>query len=166
MITGRYYKRSSRRGALSLGHPCRSDSFLGSRDLSRNRGGFPSNNPLSLGTLLGGNELGWRDSSFGRSSLGSSCRGRSHGLSHDIRSIKEALYRYASSCRSLFTHRMINKNGLGINLRKGCQSEKKDEQSSKRKEKERYIIIYDNDKEHGCMHKLGREANVPQPCTH
>ena len=45
---------------------------MGSSDLSRNRGGFPSNNPLSLGTLLGGNELGWRDSRFGRSSLGSS----------------------------------------------------------------------------------------------
>ena len=82
--------------------------------------------------------------------MGSSSRGRSHGLGHDIRSIKEALYRYASSTRSLFTHRMINRNGLGINLRKGCQSEKKDVKARKEKI---YIITYDNDKEHGCMHK-------------
>ena len=60
-IDGRYDWRSSRRGALGLGHPCRSDSLLGSRDLSRNRSGFPNNNPFSLGTFLSRNRLGWRD---------------------------------------------------------------------------------------------------------
>ena len=71
--------------------------------------------------------------------------------------LKEATNRYVGNSKSLLTHRMINRNGLGINLRKGCQSEKRMNKHAKKKKKEkekkRYIIIYDNDKEHGCMHK-------------
>ena len=39
-IVGRHDKRSSRRGALSLGHPCKSNSLLKSKDLGKSKGGF------------------------------------------------------------------------------------------------------------------------------
>ena len=86
-------------GAFSLGCSCGSNSLLRSRDLSRNRGGLPSNNSLSLGTFLSRNRLKQRDQGLGRSSLYSSSRSRS---------------------KNLLTHRVINKDGLKINLRKDC----------------------------------------------
>lgn len=60
-IIDRHDRRSSRRGALSLGHPCKSNSLLRSRDLDKSRGRFPNDNPLSLGTLLNRTRLRWKD---------------------------------------------------------------------------------------------------------
>ena len=117
-IAGKYNRRSSRRGALNLRHPCRSNSLLRSGDLGWNRGRLPSSNPLDLGTLLDRNGLRWRDWSLSRSSLCiSSNKSRSHGLSQDIYPVEKALHRCTSSSKSLLTHKVINREGLGINLK-------------------------------------------------
>ena len=114
-IISRDDRRSSKRSTPSPRCICRSDFLLRSGDLSRNRDRLT--NPLGLSTPLGRNRLGWRNWSLGRTPLCSS-RSRSHDLDHDIYPIKEALHKHAHSSRNFPTYGVINRKGLGINLKK------------------------------------------------
>ena len=115
------------RSTLSLRCTYRSDLFLGSGNLSRNRNRLT--NHLAPGTPLNRNELGWRNWSLSRSSLcNNSSRG--HGLSHDIFPIKEAFHRHAHSNRNFPTRGVINRKGLRFNLKK----------KKKRKGRERKMV--------------------------
>ena len=129
-ITSGDDKRGSRRSTPSLRCTCRSDLLLGSRYLNRNRNKLT--NPLSLGTLLNKNRLGWTNRNLNRSPLFSN-KSRGHGLNHDIRLIKEALYGHAHSSRKFPTHGLINRKELRINLlkkkkilKKGKEEEEKE----------------------------------------
>ena len=131
-ITSGDDKRSSKRSFPSLRCTYKSDFFLGSRNLGENRNKLT--NPLGLGTLLNRNRLGWRNWSFGRSSLCNS-RSRGHGFNHDICLIKKALHGHAHSSRNLLAHGVINRMGLRVSLK-----DKKGEKKKEKKKKERRML--------------------------